>query len=516
MPAAGSPMQKAGKLIIVNAAPYETRVATLESGILVDLLIERGEDRNSVGNIYNGKVIRVLPGMQAAFVDIAMDKAGFLFAGDFVTPQLEFETDPAEETVLPEDIGIRPARYPQDHFLPPIEGLIREGQHLLVQVAKEPLGTKGARITSHISLPGRHLVLLTWSPHIGISRRIEDTEERDRLARIVETIRPEGMGAIVRTAAEGRSEAELKADMDYLVRLWETIRRKSETSAAPALIHRELSLSLRAVRDLFSSEGDRIVVDSEEEHARIRSFASQFFPRIQDYIELYRGPEPVFDHYGIEIEVTRALDKKVWLKSGGYIVIEQTEALTVVDVNTGKYVGRSSLEDTTVKINLEAVKEIVYQLRLRNIGGIIIIDFIDMKSEENREKVYNALVDALRADRSKTTICKISELGLVEMTRKRVRESLGRSLSEACPYCSGEGVLKSKKTICYEVFRSLERQALLLSGKQVSLYVHPALAEELFGEERRFLEILEQRFGMKVNISASEKFHIEQYRIEPS
>ena len=509
-------MQKASKLIVINAAPYETRVATLESGILVELLIERGEDRNTVGNIYNGKVIRVLPGMQAAFVDIGMDKAGFLFAGDFVTPQLEFDTDPSEETVLPEDIGIRPARYPQEHFLPPIEGLIREGQHLLVQVAKEPLGTKGARITSHITLPGRHLVLLTWSAHIGVSRRIEDTEERDRLSKIVETIRPEGMGAIVRTAAEGRSEAELKADMDYLVRLWETIRKRSESTAAPVLIHRELSLSLRAVRDLFSSESDRIAVDSQEEHDRIRSFASQFFPRIQDRIELFGGPEPIFDHYGIEIEVTRALDKKVWLKSGGYIVIEQTEALTVVDVNTGKYVGRSSLEETTAKINLEAVKEIVYQLRLRNIGGIIIIDFIDMKSEENREKVYNALVDTLRADRSKTTICKISELGLVEMTRKRVRESLGRSLSDACPYCSGEGVIKSKKTICYDVFRALERQGLVLSGKQVSLYVHPALAEELFGEERRFLELLEQRYGMKVNISASDKYHIEQYRIEPA
>jgi len=507
-------MQKANKLIVINAAPFETRVATLESGSLAELLIERGEDRNSVGNIYNGKVIRVLPGMQAAFVDIGMDKAGFLFAGDFVTPTLDFDSDASEEPELPDDIGIRAARYPQDHFLPPIEGLIREGQHLLVQVAKEPLGTKGARITSHITLPGRHLVLLTWSSHIGISRRIEDPEERDRLTRIVEAMRPEGMGAIVRTAAEGRMEDELRTDMDYLVRLWETIRKKSENTAAPVLIHRELSLSLRAVRDLFSSDSDRIVVDSPEEYHRIRNFALQFFPAIQDRIELYQGPEPIFDSYGVEIEVTRALDKKVWLKSGGYIVIEQTEALTVVDVNTGKYVGRSSLEDTTVKINLEAVKEIVYQLRLRNIGGIIIIDFIDMKSEENRDKVYNALVDALLADRSKTTICKISELGLVEMTRKRVRESLGRSLSEACPYCSGEGVIKSKKTICYEIFRSLERQNLLLSGKQVSLYVHPALAEELFGEERRFLEILEQKYGMKVNISASEKFHVEQYRIE--
>ncbi len=507
-------MQKANKLIVVNASPYETRVATLESGILVEFLIERRGDQNIVGNIYKGKVIRVLPGMQAAFVDIGMDKAGFLFAGDFVTPQLEFDSDGSEEAVLPEEIGIREARYPEEHFLPPIEGLIREGQHIMVQVAKEPLGTKGARITSHITLPGRYLVLLTWSAHIGISRRIDDAEERERLSGIVEKIRPEGMGAIVRTAAEGKTESELKADMDYLFRLWESIRKKNDSSNAPSLIHRELSLSLRAVRDLFAADMDRIVVDDDEEFGRIRGFAAQFFPRIQDRIELYDGPQSIFEHFGIEIELARALDKKVWLKSGGYIVIEQTEALTVIDVNTGKYVGRTSLEETTVKINLEAVKEIVYQLRLRNIGGIITIDFIDMKSEENREKVYQALVDTLRADRSKTTICKISELGLVEMTRKRVRESLGRSLSEACPYCSGEGVIKSKKTICYEIFRALERQGALLSGKQVSLHVHPALAEELFGEERRFLEKLETRFGMKVNISASDKFHIEQYQIE--
>ncbi len=509
-------MQKANKLIVLNASPYETRVATLESGVLTEMLIERGDERNIVGNIYKGKVIRVLPGMQAAFVDIGMEKAGFLYAGDFVTPRLEFDTDGSEEPEIPEDVDIHTAKYEQERYVPPIEGLIREGQHLLVQVSKEPLGTKGARITSHIALPGRYLVLLTWSTHIGISRRIEEPEERERLHGLVENIRPEGTGAIVRTAAEGRSEAELKADMDYLLRLWETIRKKSDVSNAPFLVHRELSLSLRAVRDLFTADTDRIVVDSEEEYVRIRNFASQFFPRVQDRIELYDGAQPVYDYFGIEIELARALDKKVWLKSGGYIVIEQTEALTVIDVNTGKYVGRTSLEETTVKINLEAVKEIVYQLRLRNIGGIIIIDFIDMKSEENRDKVYQSLVDALRADRSKTTICKISELGLVEMTRKRVRESLGRSLSEACPYCSGEGHIKSKKTICYEIIRALERQATILAGRQVSLFVHPALAEEMFGEDREHIERLENRYGMKINISASDKLHIEQYQIEHS
>ena len=509
-------MQKGNKLIVINSAPYETRVASLESGVLVDFLLERGDDRNIIGNIYKGKVIRILPGMQAAFVDIGMEKAGFLYAGDFVTPRLGFEDDENGEEDIAEDIDIHAARFPQEQYIPPIEGMIREGQHLIVQVAKEPLGTKGARITSHITLPGRYLVLLTWSAHIGISRRIEDPGERERLYEIGERILQDGMGAIVRTAAEDRTETELKADMDYLVRHWDTIRKKCEAASAPTLIHRELSLSLRAVRDMFTADMDRIVVDSEEEFVRIRDFASQFFPRLQDRIELYQGSQPVFEHYGIEIELARALDKKVWLKSGGYIVIEQTEALTVIDVNTGKYVGRTSLEETTVKINLEAVKEIVYQLRLRNIGGIITIDFIDMKSEENREKVYQALVDALRADRSKTTICKISELGLVEMTRKRVRESLSRFLSEPCPYCSGEGIIKSKKTICYEIFREFERQALLLAGKQVSLYVHPAVAEEMFGENQRFIEMLENRFGMKVNISASEKFHVEQYQIEHS
>jgi ribonuclease G len=502
-------VQKGNKLIVINSAPYETRVATLESGVLVDFLLERGDDRNIIGNIYKGKVIRVLPGMQAAFVDIGMEKAGFLYAGDFVTPRLGFEADENGEEDLVEDIDIHAARFPQEQYIPPIEGMIRESQHLIVQVAKEPLGTKGARITSHITLPGRYLVLLTWSAHIGISRRIEDPGERERLLEIGERICLDGMGAIVRTAAEGRSEAELKADMDYLVRHWDTIQKKCEAASAPTLIHRELSLSLRAVRDMFTA-------DTEEEYVRIRDFASQFFPRLLDQIELYQGTQPIFEHYGVEIELARALDKKVWLKSGGYIVIEQTEALTVIDVNTGKYVGRSSLEETTVKINLEAVKEIVYQLRLRNIGGIITIDFIDMKTEENRDKVYQALVDALRADRSKTTICKISELGLVEMTRKRIRESLSRFLSEPCPYCSGEGIIKSKKTICYEIFREFERQALLLAGKQVSLYVHPAVAEEMFGEHRRFIEMLENRFGMKVNISASEKFHVEQYQIEHS
>ncbi len=507
-------MQKGNKLIVINSAPYETRVATSESGILVEFLVERSDDRNIIGNIFKGRVIRVLPGMQAAFVDIGMEKAGFLYAGDFVTPQIGLDTVENGDADLAEEIDIHEARYPHEEHIPPIEGLIREGQHLIVQVAKEPLGTKGARITSHITLPGRYLVLLTGSSHVGISRRIEAPEERERLQALVETIRPEGMGAIVRTAAEGRTEADLQTDMDYLVHHWEAIRKKGEVAAAPSLIHQELSLALRAVRDLFTADMDRIVVDSEEEHARIRDFASQFFPHLRDRIELHSGPQPIFDHFGIEIELARALDKKVWLKSGGYIVIEQTEALTVIDVNTGKYVGRSSLEETTVKINLEAVKEIVYQLRLRNIGGIIIIDFIDMKSEENRDKVYQSLLDALRADRSKTTICKISELGLVEMTRKRVRESLSRSLSEACPYCSGEGIIKSRKTICYEIFRELERQAPLLMGRQVYLYVHPALAEEMFGEHRRYIETLESRFGMKVNISASEKFHIEQYQIE--
>ncbi|PWB65660.1 MAG: Rne/Rng family ribonuclease, partial [Deltaproteobacteria bacterium] len=328
-------MQKANKLIVVNAAPYETRVATLESGILVELLIERGDDRNSVGNIYNGKVIRVLPGMQAAFVDIGMDKAGFLFAGDFVTPQLEFDSDGSEETVLPEDIGIREARYPQEHFLPPIEGLIREGQHILVQVAKEPLGTKGARITSHVSLPGRYLVLMPTVEHVGVSRKIVDEEERRRLKTILKEFRQErgGGGLIARTAGQGREAEAFLRDGRYLSRTWDEVRALASRQRAPVLLYREPSLIERLLRDLLSDDVASVRLDNEREFQRTLELVQALEPALAPRVRLHQGPAGILEEHGVSAELERALRSKVWLPAGGYIVINQTEALVAIDVN---------------------------------------------------------------------------------------------------------------------------------------------------------------------------------------
>ncbi len=480
--------------------------------------MERAEERNIAGNIYKGRVLRVLPGMQAAFVDIGLEKAAFLYSGDF-------QVNVAEETLFHDTImynsfdnGIKGNGEEDFHVhpvAPPIEELVRENQQILVQVAKEPLGTKGPRISGNISLPGRYLVLLTFTDHIGISRKIEDPEERERLRKIVQKIKPEGVGFIVRTASEGKTDKDLTYDAEYLLRLRKDIKEKSEALRAPSIIHKELSLEFRVLRDLASPETDRIFVDSEEKFEELSAFSKQYFPAIYDRLELYRNPQPIFDFFGMEIEISRALEKKIWLKSGGYIVIEQTEALTTIDVNTGKYVGRENLEETSLKINLEAVREIVYQLNLRNIGGIIIIDFIDMIDLEHREKVYEAFTETLKGDKSKTTICKISELGLIEMTRKRVRESLQRSISDPCPYCSGEGIVKSRRTVVYDIFRKVEREARLKRLQGVQLHVHPEIAEQMMGDERKYLEMIENDFSFVIKINPSERFHIEQYLIEP-
>ncbi|RMG58285.1 MAG: Rne/Rng family ribonuclease [Deltaproteobacteria bacterium] len=507
------------RYILINSRPYETRVAVVESGTLTEFSVERAEERNIVGNIYKGRVIRVLPGMQAAFVDIGLERAAFLYAGDFQVNVAERELFEEEDDIY-QSLSRRAelAELDRSSFSlasPPIEGLVRESQQILVQVTKEPLGTKGPRISGNISLPGRYLVLLTFTDHIGISRKIENPEERERLRKIVEKIRPPGLGFIVRTASEGKTEKDLLHDAEYLLRLWEDIRRKGEEKSAPALLHSELSLPYRVLRDLAIPETDRIFVDQEDIFEELRAFSRQFLPALHDSLELYRNPQPIFEFFGVELEISRALEKKVWLKSGGYIVIEQTEALTAIDVNTGKYVGRENLEETSLKINLEAVREIVYQLKLRNIGGIIIIDFIDMMVPENREKVYEALADALKTDRAKTVICQISELGLIEMTRKRVRESLRRSISEECPYCGGEGIVRSKRTIVYSIFRALEKEARMKKIRKVVLSVHPDIAEEIMGEERKYLELLERQFGITVEISPTATFHLEEFLVEP-
>jgi ribonuclease G len=500
--------------LVINATHYESRVALLENGTVAELYIERSDERSIAGNIYKAKVVRVLPGMQAAFVDIGLEKAAFLYVSDVYDNLEEMEEmmaggEQMEEEEELEDNLSRNVVLREPH----IEDRLQEGQEVLVQVAKEPLGSKGARITTHISLPGRHLVLMPTVDHVGISRRLENEKERRRLRDLLQAIKPPTCGFIARTAAEGVDRDKIKAEMDFLLKLWQSTQRKNEHSQAPSLLYQDLDITLRAVRDLFTLEVDKLVIDSPEVYERVLRFVDTFLPSLKANVKLYEGSEPIFDAHGIEMELQRALARKVWLKSGGYIVIEMTEALTAIDVNTGRYVGKRNLEETILKTNLEAVKEIACQLRLRNIGGIIIIDFIDMEKEANREKVFNSLKDALRRDKSKTNILKMSELGLIEMTRKRTKESITRVLCEPCFYCEGEGYLKSKLTICYEIFREIERDHLTHFGRSVMVEVHPEVAQILYDEERHRLEALEKRLQARITVQANQQFHLEVYEI---
>lgn len=489
--------------LIINVTSYETRVALLEDKVLTELYIERTKDRGIVGNIYKGKVLKVLPGMQAAFVDIGLEKAAFLYVSDVHGRIEDFE-----------EMGFQGEEVLSD-FTPSsqIEDLLSDGQEVLVQVSKEPLGTKGTRITSHITLPGRYLVYMPTVEHVGVSRKIKDEKERKRLREIVLSIKPPSSGFIVRTASEGAEVEEIRTDMDFLLQLWGNILKKKENSPAPSLIHSDLTMVLRVIRDILSPKVNRLVIDSKEEYENIISFINTYMPKQKYEITLYEGREPIFDAYGIEVEIDKILGRKVWLKSGGYIVIDMSEALVAIDVNTGRYVGKRNLADTILKTNLEAAKEIGYQLRLRNIGGIIIIDFIDMEREGDREKVYQALEEAIKKDRQKINIFKISELGLVEMTRKRTRENISRILGETCPYCEGSGLVKSKATVCYEIFRQIERTSSELGGQTILVEAHPEVADLLYEEERTGVEELERKLKKKVVIKGKPGFHQEQFNI---
>ena len=489
--------------LIINVTPQETRVALLEDRALAELYIERAKDRGIVGNIYKGKVMKVLPGMQAAFVDVGLERSAFLYVSD-VSGKVE---DYEEMGFHGDDMAI--------YFNPlsPIEDLLSEGQEIMVQVSKEPLGTKGTRITSHVTLPGRYLVFMPTVDHVGVSRRIKDEKERRRLREIVQTIKPPSGGFIVRTASEGAETEEIRADMEFLIRLWENVQKRRESQPAPSLIHSDLTMVLRAIRDILSPQVNRIVIDSKEEYDSIISFINAYMPKQKYEITLFENQEPIFDAYGIEVEIDKISGRKVWLKSGGYIVIDMTEALVAIDVNTGRYVGKRNLADTILKTNLEAAKEIAYQLRLRNIGGIIIIDFIDMEREGDREKVYQVLEEALKKDRQKTNIFQISELGLVEMTRKRTRENIARILSEPCPYCEGGGLIKSKTTVCYDIFRQIERTSSELGGHNILVEVNPEIAGLLYEEERASVEELERRTRKKIVIKGKPGFHQEQFNI---
>jgi ribonuclease G len=489
--------------LIINATSYETRVALLEDKVLAELYIERARDRGIVGNIYKGRVVKVLPGMQAAFVDIGLEKAAFLYVSDVYGRVEDYE-----------EMGF-PGEEMSSYFNPStqIEDLLSEGQEILVQVSKEPLGTKGTRITSYVTLPGRYLVFMPTVDHIGVSRRIRDEKERRRLKEIVQSMKPPAGGFIVRTASEGAEPEEIGSDMEFLLRLWGNIQKKRENSAAPCVIYSDLTMVLRAIRDILSPQVNRIVIDSKEEYANIVNFINAYMPKQKYEITLYEKQEPIFDAYGIEVEIDKLLGRKIWLKSGGYIVIDMAEALVAVDVNTGRYVGKRNLADTILKTNLEAAKEIAYQLRLRNIGGIIIIDFIDMDREGDREKVYQALEEAIRKDRQKTNIFKISELGLVEMTRKRTRENIARILGEHCSYCEGAGYIKSKTTLCYNIFREIERTSTELGGRSILVEVNPEVAALFYEEERTTVEELEQRLKKKIIIKSKAGLHQEQFNI---
>jgi ribonuclease G len=504
------------KQLIINVLDHETRVALLEDGTIVELYVDRGDDSDVAGNIYKGKVLRVLPGMQAAFVDIGLHQAAFIYVddihkNDFDEYERMFQIDDAEPEVEPESNPEPVFHEGRRDFQ--IEELISEGQEVLAQVVKSPIGTKGARISSFISLPGRFLVLMPKSDHIGISRRIEDEAERERLRNSVFNLRSNSHGYIVRTAAEGEPEEKLASEMSFLNNLWADIQKKYEKAPTPSKLHQEISVSLRAVRDLLIHEVEKLVIDSKPTYDAVLSFLNTYMPGLKDHVVLYDGAEPVFDAYNLEGDISRALKRKVWLKSGGYITIEHTEALVAVDVNTGRYVGKHNLEETILKTNLEAVKEIAYQIRLRDIGGIIIIDFIDMDKKANQEKVFNALTEALEKDKSKTHVLPMSEMGLIQMTRKRTREPLTRILCEPCDYCDGEGYIISKQSICYTIFRDILRESQEMNGIRLTLRVNPQIAELLHGEENHLITDLEKTIGKQIVIYPNTTYHVEEYDI---
>ena len=491
-----------GKRIVVNAGLTETRVAVQENNQLVELYLERHKQRSIVGSVYKGVVTNVLPGMQAAFVDIGLAKDAFLYAGDYTADLGE-----SAASVLAEDDGNGDADAdldvdvtPKREATQPIEDMLRKGQSVLVQVSKESLGTKGARVTAFISLPGRYLVYMPQTTHIGVSRRIRDERERDRLRQTVRALNPPSGGYIVRTNAEGKGTEEFAGDVAFLQRLWSQINARNESSAPPAALHEEMDLTFRVVRDLLSPEIDEFIVDRREIHEKCRGDAEALVPALADRVKLYEGTTPIFESLGIEREIEKALRRRVWLKSGGYIVIDHTEALVSIDVNTGKYVGKRDFEQTVLKINLEAVNEVVRQIRLRDLGGIIIIDFIDMEPEEHRAEVEKALKKALAEDKARTNVLAISELGLVEMTRKRVRQDLRAALSMTCPTCRGSAVVRSDVTLTAEILRAIQSKVGGETGKDVVVRAHPELVQYLENEGREALQRLAAALSVKIAV----------------
>jgi ribonuclease G len=560
------------KEMIISSTSHETRVAILEDDQAVEIFIEREHSRGVVGNIYKGRVSKVLPGMQSAFVDLGLERDAFLYVSDVISPTEDAlerdEDEPAMAAALPEPIGVNGGNGNGDesdgnsgeHAVPAddgsagiqaaaatqtatatapaanrrgrdrdraererqqpagkIEDLLKEGQEIVVQVVKEPLGTKGARITSHLSLPGRFLVYMPTVDHIGVSRKIDSREERRRLRGIVQRFREQsGLpgGVIIRTAASSRPEADITADLTYFEQVWTEIQRKRESERTPAVLFREESLVTKLLRDLLTEQFTAIRIDDDTEYRRVHALISRIMPNMVGRLKHYTKDYPIFDEYGVQSEIDKALRSKVWLKSGGYIVINQTEALVAIDVNTGRYVGKKSsgrLEDTIVKTNLEAVREIIRQIRLRDLGGIIVLDFIDMEEKKNRQKVAQAVEQELRKDRAPSKAVQVSDFGLIIITRKRVKSSLERTLTEPCPYCSGTGTIKTSATICYDILTEVKKVSSDLDGYSLVLRVNPEIARALKEESRSVFRELEASVGRPVTVRSDEQLHHEQF-----
>jgi ribonuclease G len=552
------------KEMIISSGAHDTRVAILEDDQVAEIFIERENQRGVVGNIYKGRVSKVLPGMQSSFVDIGLERDAFLYVTEVINTVEEFERlagDDDEEDEdkkahaairLPDPAGDAAGGAPDaavaaDGTAPPapskpaesrggdrrsrdrdrdrdqpqakIEDLLKEGQEILVQVVKEPLGTKGARLTSHVTMPGRFLVFMPTVDHVGVSRKIESRDERSRLRNIVKTFREtHGFtgGVIIRTAASGRSEADIVSDLSYFHEIWTEVRRKMENRRPPAVLFQEQSLVTKLLRDMLTDDYTAIRMDDEAEHRRVIALVERIMPGLLPRVKLYTKEFPIFEEYGIQAEIDKALRPKVWLKSGGYLVINPTEALVAIDVNTGRYVGKKSsgrLEDTIVKTNLEAVKEIVRQIRLRDLGGIIVLDLIDMEEKKNRQRVFQEVEKELRKDRSPSKALQVSDFGLVIVTRKRVKQSLERQLTEPCPYCSGSGSIKSSATICFEILTELRKIGADLDGQGVLLRVNPDIARALKEEESAVWRELQQVLGRPVTIRPDAHLHHEQFDV---
>ena len=491
------------KEIVINADPSETRIAVLEDAKLVELFVEREEERRLVGDIYKGKVNAVLPGIQAAFLEVGLSRTAFLHSSDLLESIIDIEGFDIEEA------SSGPRRPKQDLN---IQDHLKKGQEVMVQVIKEPIGQKGPKVTCRLSLPGRYLVLMPGLKHAGVSRKIVDREERQRLKKILTELRPNHAGIICRTAAEGRSRKELEADVEFLVGLWKEIEETSASNEAPALVHREMEMTTGLIRDLFTEDVGRLTIDSRAAYKQIVSYLKAFSPELKNRVKLYKGDGPIFDEYGIESEIEKTLERKVWLKKGGYLIIDQTEAMVAIDVNTGRFTGKKSQEDTIYKTNLEAAEEIARQLRLRDLGGIVVCDFIDMEDEGNKKAVLETFRSALRRDRARTKIFPISELGLIEMTRQRERDSLFHYFTDQCPCCGGSGQVLSLKTTALKTERTIRRIGAHSKEKLIQVKVHPDVATFLF-ERSTFLDQLEKEFGLRIDIREDPRMKRDDIRV---